>query len=120
MTSRSESIPLPAAPARRRAADFVMLTKPRLVSLVLVTTTVGFWVGAREGVDPFLLLYTILGTALAGAGAMALNQYLERDIDARMERTRLRPLPDGRLAPTEALAFGVLTASTGLVLLSLL
>jgi protoheme IX farnesyltransferase len=120
--------PLPLTPAtsrtasRRRAADFLMLTKPRLVSLVLVTTVVGFYLGSAGGdrMDLILLLTTIVGTALAAAGAQALNQYIERDLDARMARTRLRPLPDGRLQPVEALAFGVLAAGSGPILLTFL
>jgi len=97
-----------------------MLTKPRLVSLVLVTTLVGFYLGSGVKVDLVLGIITIAGTALAAAGAMALNQYLERDLDARMARTRVRPLPDGRLGPGEALLFGVLCVTSGLLMLALL
>jgi protoheme IX farnesyltransferase len=61
----------------------------------------------------------LLGTALAAAGTLTLNQYMERDIDALMERTRLRPLPDGRLQPVEALLFGLATAGVGIVYLAL-
>jgi len=111
---------LTQAPAKRRAVDFLALTKPRLVSLVLVTTAVGFVLGSPARVDGRLLALTILGTALAAAGALALNQYLERELDARMARTRGRPLPGGRLLPVEALAFGVLAASTGLLVLTIL
>src|SRR5439155_518959 len=70
--------------------------------------------------DGALLGVTILGTALAAAGSLALNQYLERRLDARMDRTRMRPLPDGRLQPIEALAFGSLLASSGVTVLTLL
>lgn len=119
MTVRIGSMASSQPLARRRAADFLMLTKPRLVSLVLVTTIVGFVVGSPGSVDGLLLLNTIIGTALAAAGSLALNQYLERDVDGRMARTRMRPLPDGRLQPIEALAFGVVTSSAGLVFLTL-
>jgi protoheme IX farnesyltransferase len=60
------------------------------------------------------MLHTLLGTALAAAGTLALNQYMERDLDARMERTRHRPLPDGRLAPLEALVLGLVLLVAGL------
>lgn len=102
-----------------RAVDFLSLTKPRVVGMVLVTTTVGFHLGAAGGVDAPRLLHTLLGTALAAAGTLALNQFLERAVDRLMERTRLRPLPDGRLQPPEALAFGAATAAAGLLFLAL-
>lgn len=120
MSGRSETISLDHAVVRRRAADFLALTKPRLVSLVLVTTVVGFYVGSPGALDLVLLLNTLFGTALAAGGALALNQYIERDVDSRMARTRIRPLPDGRLQPFDALAFGTLTAASGIVILTLL
>ncbi len=103
----------------RRVSDYVELAKPRVVLMVLLTTVVGFYIGAVGVVDLRLLGRTLLGTAAAAAGALALNQYLERDLDARMQRTRRRPLPDGRLAPTEALAFGTVVAALGLFYLTL-
>jgi protoheme IX farnesyltransferase len=104
---------------RRRAADFLLLTKPRVVMMVLVTTLVGYYLGSTGETDYLRLLSTLTGTALAAAGTLALNQFLERDVDARMERTRLRPLPDGRLQPAEAAAFGVATTVAGLLCLLL-
>jgi protoheme IX farnesyltransferase len=83
--------------------------------MVLVTTTVGYHLGAAGGPAPAPLLETLLATALAAAGTLALNQYLERDLDARMERTRRRPLPDGRLLPVEALVLGSLLLAAGLL-----
>jgi protoheme IX farnesyltransferase len=103
----------------RRLADYVALTKPRVVVMVLVTTLVGFYLGSAGGLELARLLHTLLGTALAAAGTLALNQYLERDLDARMERTRRRPLPDGRLAPADALVFGAALLLAGLVWLAL-
>jgi len=100
-----------------RSRDFLALTKPRVVLMVLVTTTVGFYLGSPSPPDWLRLLPTLLGTALAAGGTIALNQFLERDVDARMERTRRRPLPEGRLRPAEALAFGVAIAAAGLLLL---
>lgn len=107
--------PLP----RGRAADFLALTRPRVVLMVLVTTFVGFYLASSGVPDVNLLLRTLLGMALAAGGTLALNQYLERDVDAWMERTRLRPLPDGRLRPIEALAFGVVIAGAGVLYLAL-
>lgn len=97
---------LGGAGVRRRVADWIALTKPRVVSLVLVTTSVGFYLGSPAAPEPLVLLHALLGTALAAGGTMALNQWMERDLDARMARTCRRPLPDGRLHPAEALALG--------------
>lgn len=120
MTFRAEAAMPARAPAPRRLADFLVLTKPRVVLMVLVTTAVGFYLGSPGPPELLRLLHTLLGTALAAGGTIALNQYLERDGDALMARTRLRPLPAGRLDPTEALAFGVGITAAGLVYLALL
>ncbi len=82
---------------RTRAADYLALTKPRLVTMVLVATLVGYYLGSGESFDAALALKLLIGTAFAGGGTLALNQYVERDLDALMHRTRMRPLPDGRL-----------------------
>jgi protoheme IX farnesyltransferase len=104
----------------RRAADFLALTKPRVVAMVLLTTLVGFYLGTRVGALDYLrLLATLVGTALAAGGTLALNQYLEREADARMLRTRERPLPDGRLAPLDALIFGATLTALGVLYLAL-
>lgn len=92
---------------RSRLADYAELTKPRIAVMVLFTVLIGAVLGARNGVDPVLLIHTILGTLLVAGGASAVNQYLERHADARMRRTENRPLPSGRLHPAEALTFGV-------------
>lgn len=102
----------------RRAIDFLLLTKPRIVLMVLMTTSAGFYLGVWRNPDYFLLLHTLIGTALAAGGALALNQFFERDVDAQMERTRLRPLPDGRLQPAEAVIFGVAITLIGLLYLT--
>lgn len=112
--------PAPGTGARStwvRALDFLALTKPRVVVMVLVTTIAGYHLGAAEGGDYFRLLHALIGIALAAGGTLALNQFLERDVDRRMERTRLRPLPDGRLQPIEALAFGAALTVGGAVYL---
>ncbi len=99
----------------RRTTDFFALTKPRMVLMILVTTCVGFYLGSSGAMDTLRLVYTLLGTALAAGGTLALNQFLERDLDGKMERTRLRPLPAGRLQPGEALAFGTTVTVAGLL-----
>ncbi|PYO22756.1 MAG: protoheme IX farnesyltransferase [Candidatus Rokuibacteriota bacterium] len=83
--------------------------------MILVTTAVGYYAGLTGAPDYARLLHVLVGTLLAAGGALALNQYWERDVDARMERTRARPLPDGRLAPLEALLFGSTLTALGLV-----
>lgn len=105
--------------ARQRLADYAALTKPGLVTMVLVTTAVGFYLGASGPFDTARMLATILATGLAAGGTLALNQYIERDLDARMERTQMRPLPDGRLQPIEALVFGCALTAAGLLYLTL-
>jgi len=102
----------------RRMLAFAELGKPRVVVMVLITTFVGFYLGSQGLTDYLRLLPTLIGTALAAAGTLALNQYIERDVDAQMHRTRQRPLPDGRLQPYDALAFGVATTLAGLVYLA--
>lgn len=97
-----------------RLSDYLMLTKPRLVSLVLVTTAVGFVVGSGAAVSFMGLLHVLIGTALVAGGGAALNQFLERDADARMRRTASRPLPAARLEAREALIFGLVITLCGL------
>jgi protoheme IX farnesyltransferase len=99
--------------ARRRIADYIALTKPRVVSMILVTTFVGYYLGAAGAMDPWIGLNLIVGIALAAGGTLALNQYFERDLDAMMERTRRRPLPAARLRPIEGLVCGLLLAIFG-------
>src|SRR2546426_9857966 len=90
---------------RQVATDLLSLTKPRVVVMILVTTLVGYYVGVSGTPDYVRMLHLIVGTLLAAGGTLALNQYSERDVDARMDPTRMPPLPDGRLQPLEALAF---------------
>jgi protoheme IX farnesyltransferase len=103
--------------ARLRVADFLELTKPRITFLVLITTLVGFYMGSQDGLNFLLLFHAIVGTGLVASGASALNQYFERELDARMVRTRNRPLPDGRIVPHEALAFSAAIAGAGVLYL---
>ena len=102
----------------RAIGDVLALSKPRVVVMVLATTLVGFYLGTSGLTDYWLLVKALVGTGLAASGTLALNQYLERDLDARMFRTRGRPLPAGRLQPMTALAFGILITAVGLVVLT--
>jgi protoheme IX farnesyltransferase len=125
MTSRTEVVPAPAgsgiavAATRRRMADFVALSKPRVVLMVVLTTLVGYYLGVGFELDWVQLTHLLIGSALAAGGTLALNQVLERDLDGRMQRTRRRPLPDGRLQPGEATVFGGLLTLGGVAYLAL-
>jgi protoheme IX farnesyltransferase len=101
-----------------RLADFVELTKPRIASLVLVAVAASAALAAREPMDMWRLVHTLLGTALIAASASALNQWLERRQDARMTRTADRPLPAGRISSGEALSFGGAALVSGLIYLA--
>lgn len=100
------------------ARDYLSLTKPRITFTVLLTTFVGYWMASNGNPEAGRLAGTLLGTGLTVAGAAALNCYQEIEADRRMERTRDRPLPAGRLAPGRALAFGLGTGVLGLLILS--
>jgi protoheme IX farnesyltransferase len=101
-----------------RAGDYVTLAKPRLNLLVVGSTMVGYVMGGGRMSDVPLAALTFIGTALVAAGASAFNQVLEREPDAQMRRTRMRPLADGRLNPFEGLTFASLLSAAGLVLLA--
>jgi len=100
------------------ASDLVALTKPRVLVMVLATTLVGYFVALTGPADYLRVAHLLFGTLLAAGGTLALNQYVERDVDARMERTKRRPLPDGRLQPIEALLFAGALTSVGAVYLA--
>ena len=99
--------------------DFIALTKPGLVIMLVLTTCVGFYLGSDGPVDWLKLLHTLIGTTLAAGGTLALNQFIERDRDALMKRTRERPLPAGKLRPAQAFGFGVAITVAGLLYLAL-
>jgi protoheme IX farnesyltransferase len=119
MNSSTSTVNIATTSATRRAADFCELTKPRIVLMVLITAFVGYYAGSGNVPDYVQLIEMLLGTALAAAGTLTLNQFLERDTDAMMDRTCRRPLPDGRLQPNDALWFGIALTSAGLVYLAL-
>src|SRR3954454_5715723 len=103
----------PLAGARQVLADYVELTKPRVQSLLLLTTITTMYVAGDPSVS--LVALTCLGGSLSAGGAGAVNHWFDRDIDARMSRTANRPVPAGRIAPAAALAFGI--ALAGLLVL---
>jgi protoheme IX farnesyltransferase len=94
-------------PLGRRFKDFIILSKPIIVLLLLVTTYAGMVVGGKTIPSADLTIWTLLGGALAAGGASALNQYIDRETDKEMQRTAKRPLPAGRLKPAEGLAYGL-------------
>jgi protoheme IX farnesyltransferase len=101
-----------------RLADYLELTKPRIATLVLVTVAMSAFVARWGAPDSWLLLHTLLGTALVAASASAFNQWLERHTDALMQRTLDRPLPAGRLTNAEVLLFGCVTIVCGIAYLA--
>lgn len=103
---------------KTRFAVYADLFKARLTMLVLLTTLVGFYIGVAGQVDFALMFSTMLGTALLASGASALNQWMEREFDARMRRTEDRPLPSSRMQPETVLIAGVTMAVLGLVYLA--
>jgi protoheme IX farnesyltransferase len=100
-------------------ADYIQLAKPRLNVLVVATSAAGYYLGGSPAPDLALMAQAVAGTALVAGGAAVLNQVYERDTDALMRRTRLRPLPDGRISPGDARLYGFGLSTTGLLLLAL-
>jgi len=98
--------------------DLVELVKARLTLLVLLTTAVGFYLGAEGPINFAALLHTVFGTAAAAAGAAALNQWWEYKLDAMMQRTRSRPVPAGRMRPQAAVVFGTALSIFGVAYLA--
>src|SRR6185295_6169623 len=109
-------------PAARRVngslADYFALTKPRLNFLVVATSAAGYYLGGPSHPAIVSMTQAVGGTALVAGGAAVLNQVYERDTDALMRRTRLRPLPDGRVSLEDARTFGLALSIAGLVLLA--
>ena len=95
--------------------DYIALTKPRITWLILMSTGVGYFFGARGGWHWLTLLNTIVGTGLIASGTAALNQWYERAADAKMKRTQGRPLPAGRISANKALIFAILISVAGFI-----
>jgi protoheme IX farnesyltransferase len=109
-----------AAPApRSRTADVVELAKVRVNSLVVATTAAGYYMASGADLDIQRLIVTCIGTALVASGAAAINQVTERDVDRLMERTRRRPMAEGRMGVSEGVVAATVMAGTGLLLLAL-
>ncbi len=115
MKTTADAVALPAA--RSRANDFVALAKPRLNVLVVASSLAGYVMGGGEISNAARVILTVVGTALVAGGASAFNQVIERAPDALMQRTRMRPIPDGRLQPGESLLFATMTSAIGLLIL---
>jgi protoheme IX farnesyltransferase len=117
--------PRAAAPERpwvaalAHARDYVALTKPRIIVLLLITTLAAMLVADPGGPPLATVLWTMLGGYLAAGGAGAINHYLDREVDARMARTRRRPLVSGRIEPWHGLAFGIALGIAAVAQLSL-
>jgi protoheme IX farnesyltransferase len=102
----------------RVVADYIALTKPRLNGLVVASSAAGYYLGAQAPIDLSVMAHAVVGTTLVAGGAAALNQVAERDTDAKMRRTRLRPLPDGRVSSSEGRLFGIVLSVAGLGILA--
>jgi heme o synthase len=100
----------------QRVRDYVTLTKPRIISLLLVTTVVPMVVAQGGWPSGWLVLWTMVGGYLMAGGANTLNMYIDRDIDSGMTRTALRPIPSGRMSPGHVLAYGVVLGSIAFLL----
>lgn len=93
---------------------FLELTKPRITWLILMSTGIGYFFGLRGGLDIWSLLHTLIGTGLIASGTAALNQWYEFDADARMNRTKLRPIPSGKVTRPQAFWFAMVLSVVGL------
>ncbi|EDP75669.1 heme o synthase [Hydrogenivirga sp. 128-5-R1-1] len=97
--------------------EYLALTKPGIVTLVLITTLGGIYIGAKGNLEPISVFWTLLGTGFAAAGSAVINMFFDRDVDVLMERTSSRPLPRGAVNPTGALVFGILLLVTSFAVL---
>ncbi|MGF1582137.1 MAG: heme o synthase [Gemmataceae bacterium] len=114
---KTAAVSIPKTALMQRFSDYVQLTKPKIAILVLFTVAAGFCMASAGRPDLILLVHTLIGAGLLAAGASALNQYYEIQIDGKMRRTAKRPLPTRRLRPIEALLFGLGTGLLGLLYL---
>src|SRR5436309_6698368 len=106
MNTTAQSLSETPVTEKSRLAIVCELIKVRLTALVLLTTLVGFYLGSRDGVDYALMFHALLATTLLACGASALNQWWEREHDAKMRRTEDRPLPSKRMRAETVLLFG--------------
>ncbi len=104
----------------QRLRDYVTLTKPRIISLLLVTTLAPMIIAVRGWPDTPTVLWTMLGGYLMAGGANSINMFIDRDIDSHMARTSLRPIPSGRMSPAHVLGFGVTLGAAAFAIFALL
>jgi protoheme IX farnesyltransferase len=116
VSSRTAPAALAGGRVRQVAADYLTLTKPKVQSLLLLTTVTTMYVAGDPSLQ--LVFWTVLGGSLASGGAGAVNHWYDRDIDAQMARTATRPVPSGRVAPGAALAYGIALAALSFLVLS--
>ena len=116
-SATSQSLAHEQAAVRHTFNDYLALTKPRIISLLLIITLVPMYMAAPTPPDGLLVLWTLLGGFLAAGGANTINQFFDRDIDHVMVRTRRRPLPSGRMTPRQVLLFGLALCVASFVLL---
>jgi heme o synthase len=116
VSSRTAPAALAGGRVRQIAADYLTLTKPKVQSLLLLTTVTTMYVAGDPSLS--LVFWTVLGGSLASGGAGAVNHWYDRDIDAQMARTATRPVPSGRVAPGAALGFGIALAALSFLVLS--
>lgn len=119
MITSTESFHIKHASPLQLAANYVALTKPRIILMVLVVSAAAFFLASSGRMDYLTLTHALIGLALANAGALSLNQVAEEDIDGIMERTRTRPLPARRVGHKNALIFGIISMSLGIIYLIL-
>ena len=103
---------------RQVVSDYVALTKPKIISLLLVTTLGAMMIADKGFPSPWIVIWTLIGGALASGGAGAVNHFIDRDIDKKMGRTKGRPVVAGRIAPWQALAFGIILEVLSFALLA--
>ena len=121
MNPTLEAVQVPVVPmavSPSRVSDFMTLTKPGITVMVGITAAVGYYVASHEAFDWKIFLHLIGGTLLSSGGAAAFNMLMERKLDAKMDRTKSRPLAAGRMAPAEAAVFGATLCVVGLVWLA--
>jgi heme o synthase len=116
VTAAAPAVPALPTRARQVAADYLTLTKPKVQSLLLLTTVAAMEIAGHPSL--WLVIATCIGGYLSAGGAGAINHWFDRDIDARMRRTATRPIPSGRVAPGAALCFGIALASLSFAWLS--
>src|SRR5205085_5554886 len=105
---------------KSKLRDYLTLTKPEVNLLILMTTSAGYYLGARGPLHVVGLVNTLIGTLLVASGTATLNQWMERSWDGQMRRTANRPLPSGRISSAEAFFFGLLLSVCGGIYLALL